>query len=288
MNRFNMSDDALTLKSNSKRDIQNAITDIHDAKLKNYKLIFLENKHESIGYVYSDHSINDLPMISGDSFTNKVFNSQIDFAIQGSSSKLEDYKPQSQNYIEHNGNYVSVIGKMNFPSANILNQQTLISLSPRQSNAGILLKNVEIAIDGKIVNSKRGYHKLKRILKVSDTQKYRRHNISSFDRRQLVMFRAVLAFIVVLIGGIEYLALTPIKHNLKNAKLTGDLRNNYRNGLLLKYYLYTLIPYGISYFLINWRFMIVRHYIVNSVMVFSILFMIVMGLVRLNLSEDSY
>ncbi len=287
MNRFNMSDDALILKSNSHQDIQNTITSVHDAKLKNYKLIFLEDKHESMGYVYSDHSIKDLPIVSGDSFNKKVFNSQIVFAIQGTSSKLEDYKPQSQNYIKHNGNYISVIGKMNFPSADILNRQTLISLSPRQNNADVLLKNVAIAVDGGIVNSKKGYHKLKKILKVSDTQKYRRHNISAFDKHQLVMFRVVLVFIVVLIGGIEYLALTPIKHDLKNAKLTGDLKNNYRNGLLLKYYLYSVIPYGISYFLINFRFMIVRHYIVNTVMVFSILMMIVMGLVRLNFSEDS-
>src|SRR5699024_3098646 len=114
MNRLGMSDDALVLKTKSKKNLVTAVSELSKKKTSSYQMIFFEKSNSDVGYIYGHKKFNKLPLTSGRYFSKEDFTSQIPFAVQGKSSEIEAYKPQSQAYIKVDNHYISVIGNTGF------------------------------------------------------------------------------------------------------------------------------------------------------------------------------
>ncbi|MFD1419058.1 hypothetical protein [Companilactobacillus keshanensis] len=281
MNRLGMSEDATVLETNSKKNLVTAIKDLNKKKLTSYQITFFDKNNSDIGYIYNYKRNDKLPIISGRYFSKSDFSSQIPFAVQGKSSEIEDYKPQSQSYIKIGQRYISVIGTMGFGNSDLLNNQTLISLSPKQPKVKKSLKNVITVLDGKAVTSKESYSRIKKTLHVRSAHKYSPQTddfsaVKVENNGELYKVGIVLLFIMAI--AVEFYILIPLKYDLQRSNLTGDLKNNYRNGLLIRYLLYTLIPYLIGYLIVNWKIVIISHTTFNMFMIGSLGLAIIVGL----------
>ncbi|MFC6323257.1 hypothetical protein [Companilactobacillus baiquanensis] len=284
MNRLGMSEDATVLETNSKKNLVTAIKDLNEKKLSSYQLIFFDKSNSDIGYIYNYKKNGKLPITSGRYFSKSDFSSQIPFAVQGKSSEIEEYKPQSQSYIKVGKRYISVIGNMGFGNSDLLNDQTLISLSPNQQKSNKSLKNVITVLDGKALSSKENYSFIKKTLHVKGSHKYSPQTddfsaVKVENNGEIYKVGIVLLFILSI--AIEFYILVPLKYDLSRSHLTGDLKNNYRNGLLLRYLLYTLVPYLAGYLMVNWKIVIISHTTFNIFMIGSIVVAVVIGLYQI-------
>lgn len=281
MNRLGMSENATVLETNSKKNLVTAIKDLNKKKLTSYQLIFFDKSNSDIGYIYNYKKNDRLPITSGRYFSKSDFSSQIPFAVQGKTSEIKVYKPQSQSYIKVGQRYISVIGNMGFGNSELLNDQTLISLSPNQPRSSKTLRNVVTVLDGKAIGSKESYSAIKKTLHVRSTHKYSPQTddfsaVKVENNGELYKVGMVLLFILAI--AVEFYILVPLKYDLQRSNLTGDLKNNYRNGLLLRYLLYTLIPYLLGYVVVNWRIVIISHTTFNMFMIGSVILTIIIGL----------
>lgn len=281
MNRLGMSENATVLETNSKKNLVTVIKDLNKKKLTSYQLIFFDKSNSDIGYIYNYKKNDRLPITSGRYFSKSDFSSQIPFAVQGKTSEIEVYKPQSQSYIKVGQRYISVIGNMGFGNSELLNDQTLISLSPNQPKSSKTLRNVVTVLDGKAIGSKESYSAIKKTLHVRSTHKYSPQTddfsaVKVENNGELYKVGMVLLFILAI--AVEFYILVPLKYDLQRSNLTGDLKNNYRNGLLLRYLLYTLIPYLLGYVVVNWRIVIISHTTFNMFMIGSVILTIIIGL----------
>ncbi|WP_125713981.1 hypothetical protein [Companilactobacillus kedongensis] len=281
MNRLGMSEDATVLETNSKKSLVTAIKDLNKKKLTSYQITFFDKNNSDIGYIYNYKKNDKLPIISGRYFSKSDFSSQIPFAVQGKSSEIEVYKPQSQSYIKVGQRYISVIGTMGFGNSDLLNDQTLISLSPNQPKIKKSLKNVVTVLDGRAVTSKESYSRIKKTLHVRSSHKYSPQTddfsaVKVENNGELYKVGIVLLFILAI--AVEFYILVPLKYDLQRSNLTGDLKNNYRNGLLLRYLLYTLLPYLAGYLIVSWKIVIISHTTFNMFMIGSVGLAIIVGL----------
>lgn len=281
MNRLGMSENSTVLETNSKKNLVTAIKDLNKKKLTSYQLIFFDKNNSDIGYIYNYKKNNKLPIISGRYFSKSDFSSQIPFVVQGKSSELETYKPQSQSYVKVGKRYISVIGTMGFGNSDLLNDQTLISLSPNQPYSNKSLKNVITVLDGKAITSKESYSAIKKTLHVKSTHKYSPQTddfsaVKVENNGELYKVGIVLLFVLAI--AVEFYILVPLRFDLQRSSLTGDLKNNYRNGLLLRYLLYTLIPYLVGFLVVNWKIVIISHTTFNMFMIGSVGLALVVGI----------
>jgi len=282
MNRLGMSDEAVVLNTNSKKNLITAVKELDNKKkIDSYQLIFFEKSNSDIGYIYSHGKINKLPVTAGRFFSLDDFTSQIPFAIQGKTSQLEAYKPQSQSYIRVDNRYVSVIGNIGFDGADILNTQTLVSLSPNQPKSKYHLNQVTTVLDGRAVSNKASLAKIKNTLHVKSMHKYVPQtddftNVQVSNNGELYMVGIVLLFFLIV--AVDFYILIPLKYDLSRSNLTGDLKNNYRNGLMIRYLIYTLIPYAVGYAAVNWKIAIISHNTFNLFMIISMLMTILVGM----------
>jgi len=281
MNRLGMSEEAVVLHTKSKKNLVTAVQELHQKKkIANYQLIFFEKSNSDIGYIYGHTKINKLPITSGRYFSMDDFTSQIPFAVQGKSSEIEAYKPQSQSYIKVDKRYISVIGNVGFDGADILNLQTLVSLSPNQPKSKYHLNQVTTVLDGRALSNKESLNKIKKVLHVKSMHKYVPQtddftNVEASNNGELYLVGIVL--LLFLIIAIDFYILVPLKFDLSRSHLTGDLKNNYRNGLLIRYLIYTLIPFSAGFAFVNWRIVIISHGTFNLFMTVAILITILVG-----------
>ncbi|MQS76409.1 hypothetical protein [Companilactobacillus halodurans] len=282
MNRLGMSDEAVVLHTKSKKNLITAVKDLDkQKKMSSYQLIFFDKGNSDMGYMYSHGKISKLPITSGRYFSLDDFTSQIPFAVQGKNSEIESYKPQSQSYIKVNNRYISVIGNVGFDGAEILNSQTLVSLSPNQPKSKFHLNQVTTVLDGKALTNKDSLNKIKSILHVKSTHKYVPQsddftNVETSNNGELYMVGIVLLFFLIV--AVNFYILVPLKYDLSRSHLTGDLKNNYRNGLMIRYLLYTLVPNILGFIIVHWRIVIISHNTFNLFMTVSILCTILIGL----------
>ena len=281
MNRLGMSEDAVVLHTKSKKNLVTAVQELNKKKkVANYQLIFFEKSNSDIGYIYGHTKINKLPITSGRYFSMDDFTSQIPFAVQGKSSEIEAYKPQSQSYIKVDNRYISVIGNVGFDGADILNLQTLVSLSPNQPKSKYHLNQVTTVLDGRALSNKESLNKIKKVLHVKSMHKYVPQtddftNAETSNNGELYLVGIVL--LLFLIIAIDFYILVPLKFDLSRSHLTGDLKNNYRNGLLIRYLIYTLLPFAVGFAFVNWRIVIISHGTFNLFMTVAILITILVG-----------
>lgn len=282
MNRLGMSEDAVVLHTKSKKNLVTAVQELHKKKkVSNYQLIFFEKSNSDIGYIYGHNKINKLPITSGRYFSADDFTSQIPFAVQGKASEIEAYKPQSQPYIKVDNRYISVIGNVGFDGADILNLQTLVSLSPNQPKSKYHLNQVTTVLDGRAVSNKESLNKVKKVLHVKSMHKYVPQtddftNVETSNNGELYLVGIVL--LLFLIIAIDFYILIPLKFDLSRSNLTGDLKNNYRNGLMIRYLIYTLLPFVAGFVAVNWRIVIISHGTFNLFMTVAIIVTILIGL----------
>lgn len=282
MNRLGMSEEAVVLHTNSKKNLITAVKQLDSKKkVSSYQLIFFEKSNSDIGYIYSHNRINKLPITSGRYFSADDFTSQIPFAVQGKTSEIEPYKPQSQAYIKVDNRYISVIGNVGFDGADILNSQTLVSLSPNQPKSKYHLNQVTTVLDGRALSNKESLNKIKSVLHVRSMHKYVPQtddftNAETSNNGELYLVGIVLLLFVVV--AVDFYILIPLKYDLSRSHLTGDLKNNYRNGLLIRYLIYTLVPYVAGFIAVNWKIAIISHNTFNLFMVVSILLTFIVGL----------
>jgi len=281
MNRLGMSEDTVVLHTKSKKNLVTAVQELNKKKkVANYQLIFFEKSNSDIGYIYGHTKINKLPITSGRYFSMDDFTSQIPFAVQGKSSEIEAYKPQSQSYIKVDNRYISVIGNVGFDGADILNLQTLVSLSPNQPKSKYHLNQVTTVLDGRALSNKESLNKIKKVLHVKSMHKYVPQtddftNAETSNNGELYLVGIVL--LLFLIIAIDFYILVPLKFDLSRSHLTGDLKNNYRNGLLIRYLIYTLLPFAVGFAFVNWRIVIISHGTFNLFMTVAILITILVG-----------
>lgn len=282
MNRLGMSDDAIVLQTKSKKNLVTAVKDLNNKKkIASYQIIFFEKRNSDIGYIYSHNKINKLPITTGRYFSLDDFTSQIPFAVQGKTSDLKAYKPQSQTYLKVDNRYISVIGNIGFDGADILNAQTLVSLSPNQPKSKYHLNQVTTVIDGRAVSNRESLNKIKRVLHVKSTHKYVPQtddftNVETSNNGELYLVGIVLLFFLIV--AVDFYILIPLKYDLSRSNLTGDLKNNYRNGLMIRYLIYTLVPYVVAFAVVNWRIVIISHSTFNLFMTISVIITILIGL----------
>lgn len=284
MNRLGMSDGAVVLKTHSKKSLVTAVKNLDKQKLASYQIIFFDKDNSDFGYIYSHKKANKIPVTSGRYFSQSDFSSQIPFAVQGKNSDIESYKPQSQEYIKVGKRYVSVIGNIGFNGADILNSQTLVSLSPNQPQIKAKLSGVIAVLDGRALNSKESYATIKKTLHVTGSYKYSPQSddfssVQTNNNGELYMVGIILLFALAI--AMEFYILVPLRFDLTRSHLTGDLKNNYRNGLLLRYLIYTLVPYAIGYAFVSWRIVIISHHTFNMFMTSSVLIAVLIGLYQI-------
>lgn len=284
MNRLGMSESATVLKTSSKQNLTNAVKKLSKADLVNYQIIFFDKNNSNFGYLYSNHTLHKLPTVNGRYFSQSDFKSEIPFAVRGQQSDIPSYKPQSQQYIKTGKRYVSVIGTIGFNNAKILNEQTLVSISPVQNNLKVQLNDVVPVIDGAVLSSKTDLAKLKKTLKVSSTHKYSPQTddfsaIQTNSSGNMYIISLLLTFIVAI--AVEIYILLPLRFDVKKTKLTGDLKNNYRNGLLIRYLLFTMIPYLAAFLWTKWKIVIISHQTFNLYLILSIIAAIVVGIYQI-------
>jgi len=282
MNRLGMSEEAVVLRTKSKKNLVNVVKKLDNTKkISSYQLIFFEKSNSDIGYIYSHGKINKLPITSGRYFSTDDFTSQIPFAIQGKTSEIEPYKPQSQPYIKVDNRYISVIGNVGFDGADILNSQTLVSLSPNQPQSKYHLNQVTTVLDGRATYNKESLNKIKKVLHVKSMHKYIPQtddfaNVETSNNGELYLVGIVLLFFLIM--AVDFYILVPLKFDLSRSNLTGDLKNNYRNGLMIRYLIYTLVPFAAGFAVVNWKIAIISHSTFNLFMIISILTTMLIGL----------
>lgn len=282
MNRLGMSEEAVVLHTKSKKNLVTAVQELSaKKKVSSYQLIFFQKSNSDIGYIYSHGNINKLPITSGRYFSDDDFISQIPFAVQGKTSEIESYKPQSQAYIKVDNRYISVIGNVGFDGADILNSQTLVSLSPNQPKSKYHLNQVTTVLDGRAISNKESLNKIKKVLHVKSTHKYVPQtddftNAETSNNGELYLVGIVLLFFLIV--AVDFYILVPLKFDLSRSHLTGDLKNNYRNGLMIRYLLYTLVPFAAGFAAVNWKIVIISHSTFNLFMTISVLITILIGL----------
>lgn len=282
MNRLGMSEDAVVLRTKSKKNLVTTVQELDQKKkLSSFQIIFFEKSNSDIGYIYSHGKINKLPITAGRYFSTDDFTSQIPFAVQGKTSEIEAYKPQSQSYIKVDNRYISVIGNIGFDGADILNSQTLVSLSPNQPKSRFHLNQVTTVLDGRAINNKESFSKIKKVLHVKSTHKYVPQtddftNVEVSNNGELYLVGMVLLFFVIV--AIDFYVLVPLKYDLSRSHLTGDLKNNYRNGLMIRYLIYTLVPFAAGFAAVNWKIAIISHNTFNLFITVSVLITILIGM----------
>lgn len=282
MNRLGMSEDAVVLRTKSKKNLVTTVQELDQKKkLSSFQMIFFEKSNSDVGYIYSHGKINKLPITAGRYFSTDDFTSQIPFAVQGKTSEIEAYKPQSQSYIKVDNRYISVIGNIGFDGADILNSQTLVSLSPNQPKSQFHLNQVTTVLDGRAINNKESFSKIKKVLHVKSTHKYVPQtddftNVEVSNNGELYLVGMVLLFFVIV--AIDFYVLVPLKYDLSRSHLTGDLKNNYRNGLMIRYLIYTLVPFAAGFAAVNWKIAIISHNTFNLFITVSVLITILIGM----------
>lgn len=284
MNRLGMSENATVLKTNSKQNLTTAVKKLSKSDLDRYQIIFFDKNNSNFGYLYSNHTLHKLPTVNGRYFSKSDFDSEIPFAVQGQQSDMPSYKPQSQQYIKTGKRYVSVIGTIGFNNAKILNEQTLVSISPVQNKSNFLLKDVVPVVDDAVVTSKSDFSKLKKTLKVSSTHKYSPQTddfsaIQTNSSGNMYIISLLLIFLVTI--AVEVYILLPLRFDVKKTNLTGDLKNNYRNGLLIRYLLFTMIPYLAAFLWTKWRIVIISHSTFNAFLIISVVAAILVGVYQI-------
>ncbi|MFD1471261.1 hypothetical protein [Companilactobacillus mishanensis] len=284
MNRLGMSDDATVMKTSSKRNLTSTVEALSKAKLSDYQIIFFDKSNSSFGYIYSHNLLRKLPTVSGRYFSKTDFKSEIPFAVQGQQSETTSYKPQSQEYIKTDKRYISVIGNIGFNNADILNEQTLVSLSPTQPKSNKKLNQLIPVVDGRVLSNKSDLTKMKKIIKVNSTHKYSPQSddfseVQTNKSDNLYILSLLLIFLALI--AVDIYILLPLRFDVKKTQLTGDLKNNYRNGLLLRYLLFTMIPYVIGYIWINWRIVIISYSTLNTYLILSMLATVIVGIYQI-------
>lgn len=282
MNRLGMSEQAIVLHTKSKKNLVTAVQELSKKKkVSSYQLIFFEKSNSNLGYIYGHNKINKLPITSGRYFSQDDFISQIPFAVQGKSSQLESYKPQGQAYIQMSDRYISVIGNIGFDGADILNGQTLISLSPNQPKSKLHLNQVTTVLDGNALSNKESLSKIKSVLHATSSHKYVPQtddftNAETANNGEMYLVGIVLLFVLIVI--VDFYILVPLKYDLSRSHLTGDLKNNYQNGLMIRYLIYTLVPFIAGYAAVNWKIAIISHNTFNMFILVSVLITILVGM----------
>ncbi|AKP66595.1 hypothetical protein [Companilactobacillus ginsenosidimutans] len=284
MNRLGMSEDATVLKTNSKKNVTNVVKKLSESDVGHYQIIFFDKNNNSFGYIYSNHTLKKIPTISGRYFSQTDFKSQIPFAVQGQQSDISSYKPQSQAYIKSGNRYISVIGNIGFNNADILNEQTLVSLSPTQPKIKKTLKDVIPVIDGRAVSSKQDLGKIKKIMRVTSTHKYNPTSddfsaVQTSNNGNLYIVSLLFTFIAAI--AVEIYILLPLRFDIKKTQLTGDLKNNYRNGLLIRYLLFTMIPYIAAFLWSQWKIVIISHSTFDTYVILSMLTALAVGIYQI-------
>lgn len=284
MNRLGMSDSATVLRTNSKQTVTGAVKKLDQSNLSHYQIIFFSKNNSSFGYIYSNHTLRKIPTTSGRYFSKSDFKSQIPFAVQGQQSDIKSYKPQSQSYIKADNRYISVIGNIGFNNADNLNDQTLVSLSPTQPKVNRKLSELVPVIDGPAVSSKHDMSKIKKLMHVSSTQRYNPTTddftvVQATGNSNLYIISLLLTFLASI--AVEIHILLPLRFDIKKTQLTGDLKNNYRNGLLLRYLLFTVIPYIAAYAWSQWKIVIISHSTFNTYITLSIIAAIGVGIYQI-------
>lgn len=291
MNRLGMSEEAVVLHTKSKKNLVTAVQDLHARKkVSSYQLIFFEKSNSDIGYIYSHGKINKLPITSGRYFSLDDFTSQIPFAIQGKTSDIEAYKPQSQAYIKVDNRYISVIGNVGFDGADILNSQTLVSLSPNQPKSKYHLNQVTTVLDGHAVSNKESLSKIKKVLHATSMHKYVPqtddfNDVEATNNGELYLVGIVLLFFLIV--AVDFYILVPLKFDLSRSNLTGDLKNNYRNGLMIRYLIYTLLPFAVGFAAVNWKIAIISHGTFNLFLIVSMVITVAIGLSQIFFTKRS-
>jgi len=135
-------------------------------------------------------------------------------------------------------------------------------------------------LDGRALSNKESLNKIKKVLHVKSMHKYVPQtddftNVEASNNGELYLVGIVL--LLFLIIAIDFYILVPLKFDLSRSHLTGDLKNNYRNGLLIRYLIYTLIPFAAGFAFVNWRIVIISHGTFNLFMTVAILITILVG-----------
>ena len=86
-----------------------------------------------------------------------------------------------------------------------------------------------------------------------------------------------IVLLFMMIVAVDFYILVPLKFDLSRSHLTGDLKNNYRSGLMIRYLLYTLVPFIASYAVVNWKIAIISHSTFNLFIAISVLITIMIG-----------
>ncbi|WP_129044964.1 hypothetical protein [Companilactobacillus metriopterae] len=285
MNKFGMSENATVLTTKSKKSINTVVKNLSKKDLPNYQIIFFEKDNPDLAFIYANKKITKVPTISGRYFSMNDFDSQIPFAVQGNNTAIKSYKPQSESYIKFHDNYISVIGKIGFSGAELLNQQTLISISPNQKSSHIKLKNVVTVVDGAALATPSSFKSIKKEMKVASTHRYVPQTrdfrqVTSPDTNKYKIFVILLLLAMIFI---DVYVLVPLRYDMKKATFKGDLKNNYRNGLLLRYFLYTIIPIviGYSFIVFTNNIVIVSHTLFNRVVLISMIITAFIGIFQI-------
>ena len=290
MNRLGMSDQATVLRTHSKKNLSNTIKKLDKKDYAHYQIIFFDKNNSSFGYIYSKGTLRKIPTTAGRYFSKSDFSSEIPFAVQGQQSDTKSYKPQSQTYIKSDDRYISVIGNIGFNNADILNEQTLVSLSPSQPKIHKTLNDLIPVVDGKIISSRADFASMKKLMHVSSTHKYSPQSedfsyVQTNSNGNLYIISLLFTFLVSI--AVEIYILLPLRFDIKKTQLTGDLKNNYRNGLLIRYLLFTMIPYALAYIWTNWKIVIISHSTFNAYLLFSVLAAIGVGIYQIYVVKKS-
>jgi len=162
-----------------------------------------------------------------------------------------------------------------------LNSQTLVSLSPNQPQSKYHLNQVTTVLDGRATYNKESLNKIKKVLHVKSMHKYIPQtddfaNVETSNNGELYLVGIVLLFFLIM--AVDFYILVPLKFDLSRSNLTGDLKNNYRNGLMIRYLIYTLVPFAAGFAVVNWKIAIISHSTFNLFMIISILTTMLIGL----------
>lgn len=275
MNRSGVSEEAVILKTNSKKTITSRLKLIANKPHLKGKFHFIKKNNSNFSYFYSQNEKINLPIDSGRNFSKLDFKSNFPFIIIGSNVK-NVYKPQSQAYYKQNSNYLSIIGTVNMKGAPNLNKHIFESISPNMSN-GARLNDYQVVIDG--IHNKNNLNIIKRAFfatsAVPSTNKINNVRLKFIERKSTNYL--ILGIITILIAILNINLIVPMKYSMTNSRLNGDLRKDYQVGLMFKYVIYNFVAFIISYVIDDVFLLIISKNQLNKFFILNILISFIIG-----------
>lgn len=206
LNRNGLSVDSLIVNRTKDQPLEDVVQKIAKSSLNNYQIQFVSQSDPNFSYVYAKGNVNSpLPLVSGRLFNQNDYESEVPFVVLGSDLAEKTYKPQAQQYYQHNGNYYAVIGVTGDTDNSAINHHTFISLSPiQQLDTSIRTSQFRIIYDP-TVQKNSDTKKLLKILhgkstkRLVDSSTIKRERQGWFARSGMIITQIILILALMII-----------------------------------------------------------------------------------------